>query len=381
MSLVRRLFAAVVLVLTGCGLVASRNTGASMNPPPVPLMVVGVSGTRTVYVVSTSNIFDSKHPAACGIGCYLLKRTTDGGTHFSYRDLPRTTYTSDSLTGTLDQLVFANAHDGYALMGSAVPTRLYVTRDGAGTWTRKVIASGTTILAFAATRTELYAVVANCSRSMACSDLRFARSSLSGANWTVSPLPRWPAHMGVGMGAFGSTVWLTQQSRKYNVLLLTSHDSGAHFSQAVAPDLGSVYACHVTATSAASLWAECPTGMLVSFYYSGNGGVTWNHLPSRQFAGTGGGYFDPVSSSLAYLVFGLANASGPRNLYRVTNKGLTMTAVGKLKCASVNDLVYTDALHGFAACFQHDTWASSVLLRTSDGGITWGRVNSFYNPF
>jgi photosystem II stability/assembly factor-like uncharacterized protein len=343
-------------------------------------MVVRANDSSTVYVVSTDNEFQANHPAACGMGCFLMRRTTDGGAHFSYLALPPIHYESDSLTGNLDQLIFATGDDGYALMGVSTSTTLYVTLDGAGSWHREVIARGTTILGFSATSSELYAVVAKCSKSSACTDYEIARSPLTAREWTLTPLPKWPADTGVGMGAFGSTVWLTQQSTR-TVWLLTSHDGGTTFTRKSAPEIGSVYACRMTATSGVTLWADCPTGMAVSFLYSGNSGTTWNRVPDRQFSGTGGGYFDPVSSTLAYLDFGPADSPGAKNFYRITDKGLDVKAVGKLPCKIADGLVFTDALHGFAACDQNDSYLSTVFLQTSDGGRTWHRNASFYDPF
>jgi photosystem II stability/assembly factor-like uncharacterized protein len=351
-----------------------------MNPAPIPLMVVRANDSATVYVVTTDNEFEVSKPSSCGTACFLLRRTTDNGALFRFVALPPIHYESDSLTGNLDQLVFANTEDGYALLGVGVPTSLYVTLNGAGSWHRVMIARGVTILGFTATSHELYAVLARCTKSMACTDYRIARSNLTARTWTVVPLPMWPLHVGVGMGASGSTVWLTQQSTQ-TVWLLTSHNQGATFTRRSAPEIGSVYACRMTATSKVTLWADCPTGMAVSFLYSGDGGTTWNRIPDGQFSGTGGGFFDPVSSSLAFLDFGPADSPGAKNLFRITNDGLSVKAVGKLPCKVADGLVFIDAKHGFAACDQNNTYASTVLLQTSNGGISWKRNASFYDPF
>jgi photosystem II stability/assembly factor-like uncharacterized protein len=377
---VSRLFLVVTLVTSGVALATSANASASMNPAPIPLMVVRVNDSSTVYVVTTSNEFEAKKPAACGSGCFLLRQSTDDGALFRYKSLPRIHYESDSLTGNLDQLVFATADDGYALMGVGAPTSLYVTLDGAGSWRREVIARNTTILGFTATTRELYAVIANCSKSLACTHYQLARSTLTARTWSFVPLPEWPTDVGVGMGAYGSTVWLTQQSTQ-TVWLLTSHDQGTTFTRKSAPEIGSVYACRMTATSSMTLWADCPTGMAVSFLFSGDGGTTWNRVPDRQFSGTGGGFFDPVSRSLAYLDFGPADSPGSKNLYRITNDGLSVKAVGKLPCKIADGLVFIDAQHGFAACDQNSSYASTVFLQTSNGGVTWKKNASFYDPF
>ena len=369
-----------VFLMTGVIFTDGSVAGSSMNPPPIPLMVVRANLSTTVYVVTTDNEFEANNPASCGTGCFLLRRTTDNGALFRFETLPPLHYESDSLTGNLDQLVFANTEDGYALIGVGVPTSLYVTLDGAGSWHRAKIASGVTILGFAATSNQLYAVVARCSKSMACTQYQLARSNLNARRWTLVALPKWPLHMGVGMGAYGSTVWLTQQSTR-TVWLLTSRNRGATFTRSSAPDIGSVYACRMTATSDETIWADCPTGMEVSFLYSGDGGTTWIRVPNGQFSGTGGGFFDPVSSALAYLDFGSANSPGAKNLYRITDAGRSVKAVGELPCKMADGLVFTDATHGFAACDQNNSYASTVLLQTSNGGISWKKNASFYDPF
>jgi hypothetical protein len=136
----------------------------------------------------------------------------------------------------------------------------------------------------------------------------------------------------------------------------------------------------MTATSDTSLWAECPTGMSSSFHYSGNGGRTWNAIPVRQFSNTGGGFFEPVSDSLAFMALGLADSSGSKNFYRVTNEGRSTAAVGRLPCNIVNGLAFTDATHGFAACDERNSFSSTILLKTSNGGATWSPATSFYTP-
>jgi hypothetical protein len=376
-GLLRRL--SVVTLLVASGATITSTAGSSMNPLPIPLRVVQADDSKTVFVVSTDNLFDANHPSSCGSNCYQLHRTTDDGAHFTVLELPPVHYVAGTLTGNLDKLIFANVRDGYALTGVGVPTNLYVTHDGAATWHHETIAKDSTILSFAATRDVLYAVIARCTKSFTCTHYQLARSSLTAHAWTIVPLPAWTAQ-GVGMGAMDSTVWLSQQTATA-ALLWTSRNMGSTFVRTSAPPLLSVNGCQLTATSTTSLWADCPTGMQVSFLFSSDSGSTWNRVPSRQFFGTGGGNFDPVSRSLAYLAFGSGNPPGPKNFYRITNDGLTVKAVGRLPCQYAQALVFTDSLHGFAACQAKTSLLSTVLLHTSDGGATWKRDAAFDNPF
>jgi len=80
--------------------------------------------------------------------------------------------------------------------------------------------------------------------------------------------------------------------------------------------LGSTAGRALTVTSLVTLWAQCPSGMDVQFYYSADGGARWTLIdPVSQISGTGGAYFDPVSNNLGYLGVGLLHD----DLYRITN--------------------------------------------------------------
>ncbi len=112
-------------------------------------------------------------------------------------------------------------------------------------------------------------------------------------------------------------------------------------------------------------------------FFSGDAGVHWIDVSGLEYAGTGGGYFDPVSRSLAYLDYGQTGPSRPKNLFRITNAGRTSTPVGTLRCDGAWGLVFTGATHGLAVCNRSYKLTSTYLLRTSDGGTTWSRVTLF----
>jgi hypothetical protein len=114
--------------------------------------------------------------------------------------------------------------------------------------------------------------------------------------------------------------------------------------------------------------------MLVAFYYSDDAGVRWSSVSSYGFAGTGGGAFDPVSSSLAYLDFGPYTRRS-KDLYVITDAGHKMTAIANLACASMDGLVFSSANDGMALCQKTGFARSEVLLRTSDGGRDWTTVD------
>jgi hypothetical protein len=294
--------------------------------------------------------------------------------------LPRVNYVKGSTTGNLQELVFANARAGYALLRTGTQSDLYVTLNGANSWHREVIASNATILHLVATPSEIYAIIAQCSKANVCRHYRLARSALTASTWMTSILPAPSPDSGIGVGAYGPNVWVSEQSRMA-ALLFTSHDQGRTFTHSSARGLVSINGCDLSATSSSTLWAQCPTGMMVSFLHSRDGGAHWTAVAGREFAGTGGGSFDPVSGTLAYIGYGDVSPAGAKNLFRVTNGGRTATAEGRLKCSNLNGLIFTDVSDGLAACVQTATPDSTVLLGTSDGGATWKKVTSFYDRF
>jgi len=362
-----RLLQVTVLLVGATSLAtSSAGNGATTGSASTVQMLAGVAGTPLVYVVS-------KHTAGCTHEpCLQLLRTSDNGSHFTTLHLPPLAFVSKNPLGNLSELFFANSMDGYAFLNATYPSSLYVTVDGAASWHRESVAPGAVIVQFATAHHELYAVIAHCSKARVCSDYRIARSPLAANRWTIQNLPSVLNEHFFALAAYDAHVWENRQGPR-TTLLYSSNDHGRTFTRLSAPLLASVSACELTSTSPTVLWAECPTGMSVSFFYSSDGGVHWTSVSRYEFAGTGGGAFDPVSSSLAYLDFG-PFTSRAMDLYSISNSGHTMTPVGNLACRSVNGLVFSDAKHALAICDENYSLASTDLLQTSDGGATWSKV-------
>lgn len=362
-----RLLQVTVLFVGATNLATTRDiNAATTRSAPAVQMLTGVAGTPLVYVVSKHTVGCTHEP------CLQLLRTSDNGIHFTTLHLPPLAFVSRNPLGNLSQLFFANSMDGYAFLNATYPSKMYVTVDGAASWHRESIAPGDVIVQLATAHHELYAVIAHCSKTRVCTDYRIARSSLTANKWTIQTLPAPLNKSFFALAAYDANVWENRQGPRTS-LLYSSNDQGRTFTRLSAPLLASVSACDLTSSSPTVLWAECPTGMLVSFFYSGDAGAHWNSVSRYEFSGTGGGAFDPVSSSLAYLDFG-PFTSRAKDLYRITNSGHTMTPVGNLACRSVNGLVFSDAEHGLAICDENYSVASTYLLRSSDGGATWSKV-------
>lgn len=364
----RQLLVVVVLaIVTMCSiLICPDNAATASQSRPVPLLLTGVTGTPLAFVVSAKNV------DCVSRECLQLQRTNNNGATFTSLHLPPISNVEGNL-GNLGEMIFANSIDGYASIDVGKSFVWYATTDGAKTWHREIVPLGDSIMQLVPTRSELYAVIAKCVKKYTCTDFRIAHSPLTYNKWTIEAIPKPLSKGNFALDVYSADVWMNLQGSQ-SPLLFTSSNQGRTFTESSTSPLASVSACNLTPMSPTTVWAECPTGMLVSFFYSSDAGVHWNSVSKYAYAGTGGGAFDPVSSSLAYLNFGTFTTRG-KDLYVITNSGHRMTAVGNLACTSTNNLVFSNAAHGLTICQKNSTASSSTyLLRTSDGGISWTKL-------
>lgn len=357
----------MVVALAGSLAAVDSPTGAIESKTFSPLTLTRAGFSNVIYVVGSTKCSQ--------ILCLQLRRTSDNGSHFTTVSLPPIPPNPVMTTGMLTSLIFANANVGYALLGGGDddlsynhPSVLYATFNGAKTWHRETIAKGDSIFAFEATRHEIYAVTAHChGTTLPCQDYELARSTLAAKNWVGRSIPGYSDGLEIGLfGAYGSNVWLdvTQLG-----LLDTSHDDAKNFTQRSQPSMGSPGTCDLTATSASTIWAKCPTGMLANFQLSTDAGLRWRVIPTPEYANTGGGSFDPVSSSLAYFDRG----PGTKNtkIYRIVNSGRRLVLVGTVGCHQSLSYVFTSKSHGLALCLTGPSLSNGKLLSTTNGGASW----------
>jgi photosystem II stability/assembly factor-like uncharacterized protein len=308
-------------------------------------------------------------------------RTNNDGASYTALSLPPIKAAQGNPTGTLRLLVFASDRVGYALEGREWITQLYATLDGGHSWHRLSLPHGVDIDSVAGTSNALYAITSHCTKqsngNWVCLHYQLMHSSLTLHAWLSTPIAvgRYPDNAFVGpVSAFGNRLWMTRMGfpkspDRADETLLRSNDEGETLTTSPETKLDFVNGCNLTAMSINDLWAECPTGMQVSFFYSSDAGAVWNTVPTNQYMGTGGGNFAPLNGSVAYLDYG---PFGPKpDLYRVTNDGRTLTAVGELRCTNVSSLVFINLDDGLALC---GTNLNATLERTSDGGKHWSRV-------
>ncbi|MHB1208842.1 MAG: beta propeller repeat protein [Acidimicrobiales bacterium] len=333
-----------------------------------PLIVMRVPSSGVLYVLGNTGCVTSS--------CVHLVRTNDALSSYTTLALPPVSSVRGVPSGSLGQMVFATAHDGYALDEVNGVTTLYVTHDGARSWHRQVVSNDLTISDLAASESTVYVVAMRCAKqgngNMGCTHYELFRTDLAAKHWTATSIPNGDASPWDFMGkpaVFDNKIWISEQTR--TALLVSSKDGGKSFKSHRVPIMSSVAGCSLGATSATSLWAECPTGMMASFFFSSDAGRSWRSVlgpQDPQFAGTGGGAFDPVSPDLAYIDFGQTPRTN--NVFRVSTARRELMAVGTLTCPEVLSMVFTSRENGLALCSD---FRRTHFERSTDGGVHWRR--------
>ena len=344
----------------------------SRDPTPLtPIRVVGAGLFAPLYVLGTTGCAQPS--------CLRLVRTTITAHRDTPVALPPLRPLRNGIGGTtLQSLTFASELNGYALVGTASTMSLYVTDDGAGTWHKVAAMPGVTFQRVTVTGNVLYATMARCKGiDDDCVDLTVAKSPFWPIHWTALRLPSIPNN-GLGGGipevtADATSVWLSGWENNAEVIWRSTNE-GATFHETTEPELASINGCSFDLVIPRDAWAQCPTGMLVSFFYSSDGGAHWLNVPQRPFAGTGGGFFAPAWNATAYIDYG----ETPNNVYRVDMRGDLASQVGELNCDSTQSPVFLGGGRGgegLVVCArEHGLKHSTALYSTSDGGSLWHKV-------
>ncbi len=349
---------------------------AALSPAALqPVMVVQAGALPRVFVVGTV-------PCGSGVTCQQLweSSTVMAGvpTTFTERTMP-VPIAASLPPEPLESLVFANARDGLFLTrnGHGDPSHVYATTDAGERW-QPVDFGGTTVTRqLVASGNVFDALLEHCTHISTgqCTGYTQARSRAGSAHWSFSVFPPHdvlhPPDASAAMGALGAQLWITYLSPKVPVAQLAVSAGGQppRFSIFGQPRLGGVVACALAPVPDGVIWANCPTGMMVSELRSTDGGHRFTTVWS--YAGTGGIAFDPVTADLAYRYLGLDSPAVERS----TDGGRTFIRVGTLPFAQgpVTRLLFLDEADGFALGSTSD--GPAALLQTIDGGSSWSPVS------
>jgi photosystem II stability/assembly factor-like uncharacterized protein len=387
--------AAALAVAAGGGRSPSRSPGVkTARPSPSSptsnsnaSMPIRSQVPQLVLRAGTSNVLYVFYSATCGgHTCYRLTRSANGGRTFTKVAAPPVTSGSvnaDSGTGSLDQLVFANAEDGYATENIwGKQSKLYATFDGGRSWHREHIKGAQFIQSLTTSPTDFYVITEHCDPSHnTCTDWQLAHTPLQVSNWTSTPLPKsflrdGTPSWGLQVAAYGAKTWILEQSKSSQKLAISTN-GGRSFSVRLEPGLTGAATCQLTAISTTSLWATCAQGNELSgLSYSDDGGAHWK--ATGEYGNTTGrqlsfGNFDPVTSGVVYATDGY-DGTRIRLIYQIAGSSDTFRVVGSLPAAKYfYFLTFTNSKQGLAYAFV-DQGAKDPLWSTDNGGKTWRKV-------
>jgi hypothetical protein len=337
-----------------------------------PLLVTRAGLSQYVYVLWS---------ASCGsLVCFRLERLDGSGRDSTAPLLTPLAPSKNYYThGGLEQLVFANVNDGYALVSSAKGSpALYATFDGARSWHRETFVKGETPESIAASQDAFYAVgsVTCPAAHVDCGIWRISQSVVGSHQWVAMSRSYNFAH-GANypfVAAFGSRVFITaqEQGKPYHTLFGRSNNDGRTFKVNVVPNLSSVNGCELQPASLGTVWAECDDGMMSGeIEISTDGGGLWrvvyDNRPGQPFDF---GTIDPVSSDLTYS----DDAQYASQLWSLRDGAKRSTMVGTLPYPQVAGLAFTNIADGFALSATIGPKSRQVLYETNDAGKQWKRV-------
>jgi len=369
--------ATVVLAAVAFTVVPSSGMATGLSPGPVftPSAVAQAGTLPRVYVVGSA-------PCGSGLRCLQLweSSTVAAGvpTTFTERTMPVRIAPSPSL-GPMVSLVFANPQDGLFMTRSSFddPTHVYATTDAGERWRPVDFGKSAVTTQLIASGNVFDALVEHCTRISTgnCAGYTLARSVAGSMHWSFSAFPPHgvlrPPGASAAMGAAGSQLWITYVGPKTPVPQLAESTGGRppRFTVFGQSRLAGVVACALAPMAGNVIWANCPTGMMVSELRSTDGGHGFTAVWS--YAGTGGFAFDPVSADIAFRYLGIESTA----VERTTDGGQTFTGVGTLPFAqgSVTRLLFVDEADGFAV--GSTSAGTAALLQTIDGGSSWSPVS------
>jgi photosystem II stability/assembly factor-like uncharacterized protein len=288
---------------------------------------------------------------------------------------PGTTATYPGLVEGAGDLVFANATDGYALGSIGSGTNSYFTSNGARSWAPLPASLARSLNDVVASDGTFYGLISECTTTNGleyCSD-RLGRSPARAPDWSSVAIPGAERLLAgyISLAVQDDEVWIYLYPLKAGTApdIVSSADGLPPFSERPEPELVSVTTCSIALMTTTAAWVSCPTGMMVSWWRTTDGGHRYTSW--WETAGTGGDAFDPLTTTIAYRYTGDVGPGPPHALELTTDGGTHFVAVAHLPFngGSQVELAFVDEEDGFV--LGRGEGGHSLVLFTSDGGRAW----------
>jgi hypothetical protein len=356
-------------------------TSPTTTTVPVPTTPVGGTVPSGFDPVSFTAVSSSEYwllgEAPCSNPvCTSIVRTTDGGSHFVGLPAPASPVlegTGASTTG-INTLRFADDVDGYAF-ATGPGGAFWDTHDGGEHWAQPGFLTARELLGFGTGGGYAFALVGSCQNG-SCSGVRLERSPATSEQWSAItvPVPDGTDQL-ASMTVHGSDLWIsvTTSASQANQLLVAGTGSGDHFTTYQSP-CSSGLGGSIQASSAAVLWAMCPSGMMAEAFRSTDGGSQWKQLPAGELENSA--LLAPANDTTAVI-----QPASQGQLLRTDDGGATWLAVSSAGASGSwwSWIGFTDAGTG-SGLDQSDAPANwpwpdgpypEQLWRTDDGGAGW----------
>jgi hypothetical protein len=293
-------------------------------------------------------------------------RTTDGGRTWRgvpapRAPLPASPESREPDTGTVRELRFAGARDGWAFGGG-----LWSTHDGGAGW-RKVDVGGA-VLDLATDGTTVYALVATCRANGSCAGTRLLSAAATGDAFRTVAGVSLPAtgYGTVSVGTAGAVVAVSGGT-------YVAPRGGAW--RRADPRCPQGPAAEVLAAAGdTTVVAFCGEGAAGSSYYSvrrsGDGGRTWTAVPG-QAAQVPNGLLTFTAASANVLAVASASQDLRGGLKVSTNGGRTWSAAPLPATGAGWRYVGASGATALVALAEP---AQAAYWTSGDGGRTWSRT-------
>jgi hypothetical protein len=272
--------------------------------------------------------------------------------------------------GTVLAMVFATPKIGYILEGSSEARQLYVTRNGAHSWTKSPIPHGDSIWGLTATSTHLYALFLHCSYPQSCTNLELMHAPLRATQWRGVKIPFGNfAEETLGQVAGHGEMEMFAERIKDGEKIYVSHNGGRNFVSSTHPNLKGSRGCTLLAEDVQRVWAICTSTTHESFHFSDDSGSSWSVFVRQPHNAKATGLFSLAGSNdFAYVYTG--GATG--NIVRMNIGANREHVVGTIGCHSVASMTFVNASDGYVICNLVN--GATTLLRSKSGGESWRRV-------